>query len=65
MTSELGAEVTVTENVQIPNQTDVYRQFAAQGYDLVIGWGGQFTDGAVAAAEEFPDVKFLVVNSGA
>jgi basic membrane protein A len=65
MTSELGAEVTVTENVQIPNQTDVYRQFASQGYDLVIGWGGQFTDGAVAAAEEFPDVRFLVVNSGA
>ena len=65
MTSELGADVTVTENVQIPNQTDVYRQFATQGYDLVIGWGGQFTDGAVAAAEEFPDVKFLVVNSGA
>lgn len=65
MTAELGAEATVTENVQIPNQTDVYRQFAAQGYDLVIGWGGQFTDGAVAAAEEFPDVDFLVVNSGA
>ena len=65
MQAELGAEVTVTENVQIPNQTDVYRQFAAQGYDLVIGWGGQFTDGAVAAAGEFPDVKFLVVNSGA
>ena len=55
----------MTENVRIPNQTDVYRQFASQGYDLVIGWGGQFTDGAVAVAEEFPDVKFLVVNSGA
>ncbi len=65
MKAELGAEVTVTENVQIPNQTDVYRQFAAQGYDLVIGWGGQFTDGAVAAAEEFPETDFLVVNSGA
>jgi len=61
--SELGAEVTVTESVPVPNQTDVYRQFAGQGYDLVIGWGGQFTDGAVAAAEEFPDVNFLVVNS--
>lgn len=62
--AELGAEVTVTESVPVPNQTDVYRQFAGQGYDLVIGWGGQFTDGAVAAAEEFPDVNFLVVNSG-
>lgn len=61
--SELGAEVTVTESVPVPNQTDVYRQFAGQGYDLVIGWGGQFTDGAVAASEEFPDVNFLVVNS--
>jgi basic membrane lipoprotein Med (substrate-binding protein (PBP1-ABC) superfamily) len=61
---ELGAEVTVTESVPVPNQTDVYRQFAGQGYNLVIGWGGQFTDGAVAAAEEFPDVNFLVVNSG-
>ena len=37
----------------------------ATGYDLVIGWGGQFTDGALAAAEEFPDVNFLVVNCGA
>lgn len=62
---ELGAETTLTENVQVASQTDVYRQYANQGYDLVIGWGGQFTDGAVAAAEEFPDTKFLVVNSGA
>jgi basic membrane protein A len=63
--SELGADVTVSESVQVPNQTDVYRQFANRGFDLVIGWGGQFTDGAVAVAEEFPDVKFLVVNSNA
>lgn len=65
MTDELGAETALTENVPIANQTDVYRQYANQGYDLVIGWGGQFTDGAVAAASEFPDVKFLIVNSGA
>ena len=60
---ELGAETTITENVQIPNQTDVYRQYASQGYDLVVGWGGQFTDGAVTAAGEFAEVNFLVVNS--
>ncbi|MGH2956038.1 MAG: BMP family protein, partial [Solirubrobacterales bacterium] len=62
---ELGAEVEVTESVQIPNQTDVYRQYANDGFNLVIGWGGQFTDGAVTAAEEFPDTQFLVVNSNA
>jgi basic membrane lipoprotein Med (substrate-binding protein (PBP1-ABC) superfamily) len=61
--SELGAEVTATQSVQIPNQTDVYSQFARQGYNLVIGWGGQFTDGAVAASKQFPDTQFLVVNS--
>lgn len=62
--SELGAEAQVTENVSVANQADLYRQYAASGYDLVIGWGGQFTDGAVQVSEEFPDVKFIVVNSG-
>ena len=65
MKKELGADVTLTEAVAVPNQTDVYRQYASQGYDLVIGWGGQFTDGAVTTSAEFPDVKFLVVNSNA
>ncbi len=61
--SDFGATVAVSESVPIPNQSDVYRQFATQGYDLVIGWGGQFTDGAVEMAEQFPDVNFFVVNS--
>jgi basic membrane lipoprotein Med (substrate-binding protein (PBP1-ABC) superfamily) len=60
---ETGSEVTTTQGVQLPNQTDVYSQFARQGYDLVIGWGGQFTDGAVAASKQFPKTQFLVVNS--
>jgi basic membrane protein A len=63
--STLKADVKVTEGVAIANQADVYRQFAAGGYALVIGWGGQFTDGAVQVAEEFPKTKFLVVNGGA
>ncbi len=61
----LKAQVTYTQGVSVPNQADVYRQYAAKGYDLVIGWGGQFTDGAVQVAKQFPDVKFLVVNSTA
>ncbi|HMJ35601.1 MAG TPA: BMP family protein [Baekduia sp.] len=62
---QLGADVTVTQNVSVPNQADVYRQYASKGYDLVIGWGGQFTDGATTVAAEFPKVQFLVVNSTA
>ncbi len=61
---QLGATAVFTEGVSVPGQADIYRQYATQGYDLVIGWGGQFTDGAVAVAKEFPKVKFLVVNSG-
>jgi basic membrane protein A len=62
---QLKADVTVTQNVSVPNQADVYRQYASKGYNLVIGWGGQFTDGAVTVAAEFPKVQFLVVNSTA
>jgi basic membrane protein A len=61
---EFGADATLTESVNPAQQLDVYRQYAQQGYDLVVGWGGQFSDGAVAAAEEFPNTKFLVVSSG-
>lgn len=63
MEADFDATVAISESVPVPNQADVYRQFASQGYDLVIGWGGQYTDGAVEVAETFPDVNFLVVNS--
>lgn len=62
---QLGLEVALSESVDAANQADVYRQFASQNYDLAIGWGGQFTDGAVEVAPEFPDTDFLVVNSNA
>jgi len=62
---QLKAQVTYTQGVSIPNQADVYRRYASRGYDLVIGWGGQFTDGAVQVARELPKVKFLIVNSNA
>ena len=62
--SQLNADAQITENVSVANQADLYRQYAAKGYNVVIGWGGQFTDGAVQVAQEFPSVKFIVVNSG-
>lgn len=60
---ETGGTVEITEAVAVANQADVYRQYATEGYDLVIGWGGQFSDGAVQTAEEFPETQFLVSNS--
>lgn len=61
---ELGVETVYTENVPVANQLDVYREYAAQGYDLVVGWGGQFTDGAIQVSGDFPDTDFLIVNGG-
>lgn len=63
--SQLGIPVTVVQGVSVPNQANVYSQFAAQGYNLVIGWGGQFTTGAIATAPKFSKTQFLVVNSTA
>jgi basic membrane protein A len=63
--TQLSADVQVTENVPVANQADLYRQYAAKGYDVIIGWGGQFTDGAIQVGQEFPNAKFIVVNSGA
>lgn len=60
---ETGSPVELSEAVAVANQADVYRQYASQGYNLVIGWGGQFSDGAVQASEEFPETQFLVANS--
>lgn len=64
MEEQYDADVTFTESVNPADQADVYRQYASQGYDLVIGWGGQFSDGAVEVSAEFPDTNFLVVSSG-
>lgn len=59
---EYGADATYTESVNVAQSVDIFRQYAQQGYDLVVGWGGQFSDGAATAAEEFPDTYFLAVS---
>ena len=38
------------------------RMIASQGFDLVIGVGFLFTDAIKAVADEFPDVKFAIVD---
>jgi basic membrane lipoprotein Med (substrate-binding protein (PBP1-ABC) superfamily) len=57
-----GADVTLSANVQLPNAADVFRQFANQGTNLIVAWGGQFTDPMKQVAGEFPNTKFLIVN---
>lgn len=59
---EFNIESNYQEAVSQSDQEEVFRNFATNGYDLVIGHGYQFADTAKKVAEEFPNVKFVVLN---
>lgn len=56
---ETGIKTAYKENVTQDEQVEVLRQFAQQGYDIVIGQGGQFGEALSIVAEEFPDQQFV------
>lgn len=59
---EQGAEIAYTEQVTQDKQLEVFRNYAQQGYDVVLGHGGEYVDSALTAASEFPDTEFVVTN---
>jgi len=58
-----GIEFTFVENVKLADLEGVYRDFAAKGYDLVIGHSFNFGDAALKAAKDFPKAKFAITAS--
>ena len=53
--ADYGCEVTYTENLT-PNDIEAaFADYAASGYDVVIGHGYEFGDPAVDVAEQYPD----------
>jgi basic membrane protein A len=60
---ELGVEVAYSESVQLPDFEATFRDYASQGYNIVIGHGSEFGDAALTVAKEFPDTDFAVTNS--
>ena len=56
---ELGIKTAYKENVTQDEQVEVLRQFAQQGYEIIIGQGGQFGEAVSIVAEEFPDRQFI------
>lgn len=58
---DLGAHVAYAENVTEARSKDVFRRFAREGYDLVIGHGGEYVEEAEIVANEFPRIKFALV----
>lgn len=57
-----GVEIAYTENASQDQQVELFRNYAQQSFDVVIGHGGEYMDAALQVAEEFPDVEFVVTN---
>ncbi len=57
---ELAADVAYSENVAEADFEKEFRQYAAAGYDFIIGHGNQFVPAAEKVAAEFPQTAFAV-----
>ncbi|MEO5324483.1 BMP family protein [Mesorhizobium sp. CC13] len=61
---ELGAQVSYVELQQNPASFEkAFRDFASQGYDVILGHGFELQDAALAVAPEYPGTMFLVSSS--
>lgn len=56
-------DVQIRESVANPSDAEpIFRQFASEGYDLVIGWGLGFSDAVFKVAKELPDTHFVATG---
>lgn len=62
---KLGAAVDYTESVAQEDMEPLFERYAREGYDLIIGHGGQFIAAAEQAASHFPRTNFMVVATDA
>ncbi len=58
----LGAEISNVQTKTPAEFEENFRQYASQGYNLVIGHGFEFQDAALRVAEEFPKTVFIVTS---
>lgn len=60
--SEYGCETAYTENLTPDDIEAAFADYAANGYDVVIGHGYEFGDPAMEVGDQFPDTKFIVTE---
>jgi basic membrane protein A len=61
---QLGAKISYVELQQNPASFEkAFRDYASQGYDVILGHGFEFQDAALTVAPEFPDTTFLISSS--
>ena len=58
----LGAQVSHVQTKTPAEFEENFRQYGAQGYDLVIGHGFEFQDAAVRVAPEFPNTIYVTTS---
>ncbi len=61
--AELGVEITLLEAKELADLEPNLIKMANEGYDVVVGVGFLFTDAMSAVAPQFPDTKFIIVDS--
>lgn len=60
--NKFGVEISHVENVQPPEFEDSFREYAARGFDLVIGHGDQFMETVLKVAPDYPKTHFVVIS---
>jgi basic membrane protein A len=59
---DCNLEVAYSENVFQDQQLETFRNYAAQGYDIIIGHGGEYADSITTVAAEYPNIWFGDTN---
>jgi basic membrane protein A and related proteins len=57
---KLGAKIAYSEKVSQADQIEYLTGYARDGYDLIIGHGGDFDEAVLRVAKKFPKTKFFV-----
>ena len=59
---ECGVEIAYSEDVFQDEQLETFRNYAAEGYDVILGHGGEYADAITTVANEYPDLWFGMTN---
>ena len=60
-----GYELAYTENLNAADIAAAFADYAAAGYDVIIGHGFEFGDPALEVASTYPDVTFICTEASA
>ncbi len=60
---DMGAEVAFSEKLVPSDYEEVFRGYAMQGYDLIIGHAFAFGEPAMKVAKDFPKLWFMMTSS--